>query len=110
VHAERGSLAVFDAGAFDAPSTKRAAGMLDDWLSTDDTIPARATTLVLLSKDEANAALSFRNLWRVAVMPAGDAGVADVMRAATLLLSETALDHLVARASGSGAGSDEEAA
>jgi hypothetical protein len=46
----------------------------------------------------------------VHVMPAVDAGVADLMRAATLLVSETALDQLVARASGSGSGSDEEAA
>src|SRR6202162_2162220 len=30
VHAERESLAVFDAGAFDAPSTKRALGLLDE--------------------------------------------------------------------------------
>ncbi|MFZ1996437.1 MAG: 50S ribosomal protein L4 [Solirubrobacteraceae bacterium] len=110
VHAERESLAVFDAGVFDAPSTRRAADMLDDWHSGDDTIPRRPTTLVLLSEDEANAGLSFRNLWRVAVMPAVDAGVADVMRAGTLLVSETALDQLVARASGSGASNQEEAA
>ena len=33
-------------------------------------------------------------------MPVADAGVADVIGAATLLVSETALDQLVARASG----------
>ncbi|MGH2892407.1 MAG: 50S ribosomal protein L4 [Solirubrobacteraceae bacterium] len=111
VHAERDSVALFDAGAFDAPSTKQAADLLDDWLSTNDTVPTRSTTLVLLSEDEANAGLSFRNLRHVDVMPAADAGVADVMRAATLLISEAALDQLVARASGSGSGSpDEEAA
>jgi large subunit ribosomal protein L4 len=108
VHAERESLAVFDAGVFDAPSTRRAADMLDEWLSTEQS----GSTLVLLSEDEANAGLSFRNLWRVAVMPVGDAGVADLMRAATLLVSETALDQLVARAAGTdspaGAGSDTE--
>src|SRR5438309_8511048 len=42
VHAERGSIAVFDAGAFDAPSSKRAAALLADWGAT---IP----TLVVLS-------------------------------------------------------------
>jgi large subunit ribosomal protein L4 len=112
VHAERESLAVFDAGAFDAPSTKQALALLDDWLATVDTAPTRPTrpsTLVLLSEDEANAGLSFRNLRRVVVMPVVDAGVADLMRAATLLISETALDPLVARASGSGS-ADEEAA
>src|SRR5207248_5307593 len=30
-HAERGSLAVFDASGFDEPSTARAAGLLADW-------------------------------------------------------------------------------
>src|SRR4051795_11473699 len=30
VHAARGSIAVFDAGAFDAPATKQAAGLLED--------------------------------------------------------------------------------
>jgi large subunit ribosomal protein L4 len=107
VHAARGSLAVFDAGVFDAPSTKRAADMLEDWLSTDDTAPARLSTLVLLSEQEADAGLSFRNLRAVDVMPVADAGVADVIGAATLLVSETALEQLVARAAGSG---DKEAA
>jgi large subunit ribosomal protein L4 len=106
LHAERESLAIFDAAGFDAPSTKGAVDLLDGWLSTDQS----GSTLVLLSEDEANAGLSFRNLRRVHVMPAVDAGVADLMRAATLLVSETALDQLVARASGSGSGSDEEAA
>jgi large subunit ribosomal protein L4 len=111
VHAERGSLAVFDAGVFDAPSTRRAAEMLDEWLSTDDTNPTRPSTLVLLGEDEANAGLSFRNLRHVYVMAVADAGVADLMRGATLLVSEAALDRLVALAGGTGSGSaDEEAA
>ncbi|HXD65322.1 MAG TPA: 50S ribosomal protein L4 [Solirubrobacteraceae bacterium] len=104
VHAERESMAVFDAAAFDAPSTKRAVALLDEWLSTDQA----GSTLVLLSEDEAQAGLSFRNLRRVAVMPVGDAGVADLMAAATLLVSESALPHLVARATG--AVDEEEAA
>jgi large subunit ribosomal protein L4 len=97
-HAGRESLAVFDAGAFDAPSTKQALGLLDEWLSVDQ----KGSTLVLLSDDEAQAGLSFRNLRRVSVMPVGDAGVADVIGAATLLVSETALPQLVALASGTG--------
>ncbi len=106
VHAERESLAVFDASAFDTPSTKRAVEMLDDWLSADGTVPTRPTTLVLLSEDEANAGLSFRNVRAVDVMPVADAGVADVIRAATLLVSEAALNELVARAASSGTDSD----
>ena len=39
-------------------------------------------------------------------MPVVDAGVADVIRAATLLVSEAALKELVARATSSATGSD----
>jgi large subunit ribosomal protein L4 len=106
VHAERESLAVFDATVFDAPSTKQAVELLDGWLSTDQ----KGSTLVILSEDEANAGLSFRNLRKVAVMLAVDAGVADVIGAATMLVSETALQQLVARASGTQSGSDGEEA
>jgi large subunit ribosomal protein L4 len=107
LHAERESMAVFDATAFDAPSTKQALELLDGWLSADQ----KGSTLVLLSEEEANAGLSFRNLRRVSVMPVEDAGVADVVRAATMLVSEAALDQLVARASGTGSDSgDKEAA
>ena len=89
VHAERESLAVFDAAGFDAPSTKQAADLLDGWLEAGST----GSTLVLLTEAEAEAGLSFRNLGRVAVMPVGDAGVADVIGAASLLISEAALPH-----------------
>ncbi len=92
-HAERGSLAVFDAGVFDAPATARAASLLADWGSA-------APTLVLLTETEAAAGKSFRNITRVAAMPVADAGVADVIGAASLLVSEAALPELVARASG----------
>jgi large subunit ribosomal protein L4 len=107
VHAERESMAVFDATAFDAPSTKQALELLDGWLSADQ----KGSTLVLLSDEEADAGLSFRNLRAVAVMPVEDAGVADVIGAATMLVSEAALDQLVARASGTGSDTgDKEAA
>ena len=102
LHAERESLAVFDTGAFATPSTKQAAGLLEDW-------GASVPTLVLLTEDEAGAGKSFRNIPRVAVMAVGDAGVADVIGAASLLISEAALAELTARAAGtSGAGSDAE--
>ena len=98
VHAERESLAIFDATVFDAPSTKQALELLDGWLSGDQ----KGSTLVLLSDDEANAGLSFRNLRRVDVMPVADSGVADIIGAGTLLVSDTALDQLVARATAAG--------
>ncbi len=93
VQADRGSLAVFDATSFDAPSTKKAAQLLADWGQPNP-------TLVLLDGDEANAGLSFRNLERVLVLPVEDAGVADVIGAASLLISETALTQITARATG----------
>ena len=100
VHAERGSVAVFDAAGFDAPATKRAKELLAGW-------GPDATTLVLLHEDERNAGLSFRNLDRVVALPVQDAGVANVIGAARLLVSEAALPALVARANGTAA--DEEA-
>lgn len=93
VQVDRGSLAVFDATSFDAPSTKAAAKLLADWGQPNP-------TLVLLDGDEANAGLSFRNLDRVLVLPVEDAGVADVIGAASLLISETALAQITARAIG----------
>jgi large subunit ribosomal protein L4 len=93
VHADRGSLAVFDAGAFDGPSTKQAKGLLNAW-------GPDASTLVLLAESERDAGLSFRNLVRVLVMPGADAGVANIIGAARLLVSEAALPALAARATG----------
>jgi large subunit ribosomal protein L4 len=102
VHASRESLAVFDASSFDGPSTKQAASLLEDWGAVE-------RTLVLLGPDEADAGLSFRNITRVAVMTVEDAGVADIIAAASLLVSEVALPSLVARANGVG-GEEPEAA
>jgi large subunit ribosomal protein L4 len=96
LHAERESLAVFDAGAFDAPKTSRALDLLDDW-------SADYPTLVLLDVEEAAAGKSFRNLGRVSVMPVEEAGVADIVGAASLLVSQAALPALVQRAAGSAA-------
>ncbi len=103
-HAERESLAVFDASVFDAPATSRAAELLSDW----DRPAAPGPTLVLLTDTEAAAGKSFRNLHQVAAMPVTDAGVADVIGAASLLVSEAALSELVARAGATGAWAAEE--
>ncbi len=100
-HAGRGSLAVFDAAAFSEPSTAQAAGLVADW-------GAELPALVLLSADEAAAGKSFRNLARVSAMPVEDAGVADIVAAASLLVAQSVLESLVARAAGS-AGTEEAA-
>ena len=91
MHAERGSLAVFDASSFAEPSAKQAASLLEDW-------GAAQRVLVLLGETEDAAGKSFRNLARVEAMPVADAGVADVVGAASLLVSGIALPQLVARA------------
>jgi large subunit ribosomal protein L4 len=101
VHAERESLAVFDAAAFDEPSTSQAAELLGDWA-------AASPTLVLLGGEEAAAGKSFRNIARVDVMPVSDAGVADVIGAASLLVSQAAMPELVARAAHDGRGAEED--
>jgi large subunit ribosomal protein L4 len=90
-HASRGSVAVFDASVFQEPSTRQAAELLSEW-------GAPTPTLVTLSDEEAAAGMSFRNLASVEVMPVSDAGVADVIGAASLLVSQAALPELVARA------------
>jgi large subunit ribosomal protein L4 len=91
LHAERKSLAVLDTGTFDAPKTSRALDLLDDWGQD-------GPTLVVLAAEESTAALSFRNLKRVAVLTATDVGVTDLLAAASLLVSEAALAELTTRA------------
>ena len=100
VHAERGSLAIFDAATFTAPSTRQAVDLLDDW-------SGRFPILVLLDGAEEIAGKSFRNIPRVIAMPVQDAGVADLIGAASLLVSQEALQALVARATGPGGASEE---
>jgi large subunit ribosomal protein L4 len=91
LHAERGSLAVLDAAAFKAPKTSDALDLLEGW---DQPQP----TLVVLGPEESAAALSFRNLSRIAVLQPESVGVADLLGAASLLISETALQEITARA------------
>ena len=91
MHAERESLAVFDAGSFSEPSTAHAAEVLAEWA-------APGPALVLLGQDEAAAGKSFRNLRDIEAMPVEDAGVADIVGAASLLVSEAAMRSLLARA------------
>ncbi len=95
VHAERGTLAVFDAGSFDGPATKVAARLVADW-------GVKGSVLVILTDADRNAALSFRNLARVrGVIAAEGTGVADLIGAANVLASQAAIDELTARAQGS---------
>src|ERR1019366_1254403 len=70
LHAERGSIAVLDAASFTAPKTSQAFDLLDDWGQD-------GPTLVALAAEESSAALSFRNIARVAVLDAAAVGVTD---------------------------------
>jgi large subunit ribosomal protein L4 len=90
VHAERGTIAVVDGAGFDKPATKQAAQSLDKW-------GAKGPTLIVLGPDEENAAKSFRNIPGVRVAQANAAGVADVIGAASLVVSQSALDTLESR-------------
>jgi large subunit ribosomal protein L4 len=93
LHAGRGSVAVVDAPGFSEPATKQAAGQLAKW-------GGEHPVLVVLGEDELAAAKSFRNIDRVSVLAAGGTGVADIVRAASLVVSESALGILTALAKG----------
>jgi large subunit ribosomal protein L4 len=90
VHAGRDTIAVLDATSFSEPSTSDAAKQLERW-------GAKRPTLVVLTEDENAAAKSFRNIERVHVVPSTGAGVADVIGAASLVVSEAALAELEGR-------------
>ncbi|HEX3041223.1 MAG TPA: 50S ribosomal protein L4 [Solirubrobacterales bacterium] len=90
VHAERNSVAVLDASTFETPSTKTAAQALAKW-------GAKNPILLLLTAEEIGAMKSFRNLPRTHVLEVGAAGVADVIGAAAVVISETALETLKER-------------
>ena len=76
-----------DASSYTEPSTSTAAKALDS-------LEGPRKVLLLLGGEEATCAKSFRNIPRVVVLAARDAGVADVIGARTLLLSEAAIDDL----------------
>ncbi len=92
VHAERDSLAGVDPANFPQPSTKQAAKLLKDWGSI-------SSVLLIVGADQQTLALSFRNIDRVNVLAASEAGVADIVNAARLLISQVGLDELSGRLS-----------
>ena len=91
VHAERGSVAVLDGSTFTEPATKQAATALGKWASD-------SPTLVVVGSDEDAVAKSFRNIEGVTVALASAAGVADVIGAASLAITQAALEELKGRA------------
>jgi large subunit ribosomal protein L4 len=91
-HAGNGTLAVVDAGQFETPSTKQAAELLAGW-------GKETPTLVVATEDEAPLIKSFRNLERVLVTVPSELEVASVVWARSLLVTQSALEHVEKRAS-----------
>ena len=91
LHAERGSIAAVDPSAFVPPSTRSAAAALAE-------LDGEGTVLVVLSEGEESCARSFRNIAEVTVLRADDVGVADIVAAGSLVISESALERLSEKA------------
>jgi len=102
LHAERESIAILDASAFSAPKTRQALELLAGWGQA-------RPTLVVLGAEESAAALSFRNLDRVTVAHPEDVGVTELLRAASVVITEPALAELTARAAARGRHAETEA-
>ena len=94
-----GTVAVVDGTTFDAPSTKQAAELVSGW-------GKELPLVVVATEDEETLVKSFRNLDRVLVTFPSELEVAGVVWARSLLVSEAALPHVLARA---GSGNREEA-
>src|SRR5215218_6228340 len=90
VHAERNSIAVLDGSSFSGPATKQAADALKKW-------GAERPILVMIGSDEEAVAKSFRNIEGINVALAEAAGVADVMGASSMVVTEAALEQLKGR-------------
>ena len=100
-HASEGTLALFDATAFDAPSTRAAVELVGTW---EKELPL----VVVLTGDEGVAQKSFRNLAGTVVTTPEELEVSAVVWARSLLVSEAALPVVEARAGKAQPGKAEE--
>src|SRR5581483_2840327 len=103
-HVAEGTFAVFDAGGFAEPSTRQAAALVGAW-------GRELPLVVVVTGEEETAEKSFRNLAHVAVTTPEELEVAAVVWARSLLVSESALPLVAARAGNGqrgGPGSGEE--
>ncbi len=91
VHAERGSISAVDPSKFDTPSTKSAAAALAD-------LAGEGSVLLVLTDGEETCLKSFRNLSYVTVLHADQVGVADLIGAGRLVVSEAALARVTEKA------------
>ena len=82
-----GEVYVVDSLAFDKPSTKGARELLKS-------MEVQGPVLVVLTEDDANAALSFRNLPKVTVTGPREYGVYELLRAREVVFSRAAYSKL----------------
>jgi large subunit ribosomal protein L4 len=88
--AQDGELYVLDSLAFETPSTKQARELLFR-------MELEGPVLVVLTQDDNNAALSFRNLPRVTVVGPHEYGVYELLRAREVVFSRAAYSRLAGR-------------
>jgi large subunit ribosomal protein L4 len=86
-HAQRGTLAVVDAGAFSEPSTRSAAELLSAW-------GADLPLLVIAQPEEDAFVKSFRNLARALVLEPSELEVGAIVWARSVLATEGALERV----------------
>jgi len=91
MHADRGSISAIDPSKFDTPSTKAAVAALAG-------LDGEGRIVVVLTDGEENCLKSFRNLADVIVLHADQVGVADVIGAGRLVVSEAALARVTEKA------------
>jgi len=89
-HAANGTLAILDGSGFDAPSTRKAAELLEGW--------GERPTLVVATEEEELLVKSFRNLDKVLVTIPSELEVAALLWARSVLVSEAALPLVLGRA------------
>jgi large subunit ribosomal protein L4 len=90
-HAQEGSLAIVDPSAFDEPSTRAAAALLEEW-------GKERPVVVIAMADQETVIKSFRNLDRVLVVEPAEVEVATIVWARALVVTEAALELLQRRA------------
>jgi large subunit ribosomal protein L4 len=90
-HAQAGTLAVLDVGAFAEPSTRAAQALLDEW-------GQEPPVLVVAQEDEEPLIKSFRNLDGVLVTVPAELEVYELVWARSVLLTEAALSTVGGRA------------
>lgn len=87
--AGNGNIHVVDSLSFDAPSTKRAKEILSS-------MGVEGRTLLIVTDSDSNVELSFRNLPDVEIVPSGDYGVYEIMRATNVVFSRESYDRVAA--------------